>query len=228
MKQKPCIFLLDTAAASLPTSFSATDQLPLLSGMDTPAKSCGNEQQTDGFPACECGKGTFNCLIHPSTPASWTLFMRDSLAKTLVSLESKQAYLMEPDQVFTVKSCESLAWYDQNSCSWRTYQQSFLTDSEPYLETWPRWGMTQGGFAYAHPMSERRITETDGFSWLPTPTSSDPQLERRAKHGKHFQTSTGTVRRKNEDGSSSMLGLAGYVRMWPTPTARIHKGGGDK
>jgi hypothetical protein len=145
--------------------------------------------------------------------------MRDSLAKTLVSLESKQAYLMEPDQVFTVKFCESLAWYDQNSCSWRTYQQSFLTDSEPYLETWPRWGMTQGGFAYAHPMSERRITETDGFSWLPTPTSSDPQLERRAKHGKHFQTSTGTVRRKNEDGSSSMLGLAGYVRMWPTPTA---------
>jgi len=226
MKQEPCISLPVTAVDSLPTLFSDTSQLSLLSGMDTPAKSCGNEQQTDGFPACECGRGTFNCLIHPSTPASWTLFMRDSLAKTLVSLESKQAYLMEPDQVFTVKFCESLAWYDQNSCSWRTYQQSFLTDSEPYLETWPRWGMTQGGFAYAHPMSERRITETDGFSWLPTPTSSDPELERRAKHGKHFQTSTGTVRRKNEDGSSSMLGLAGYVRMWPTPTARIHKGGG--
>ena len=35
---------------------------------------------------------------------------------------------------------------------------------------WPSWGMTRGGYAYAHPMSGRRITETDGFYW-PTPTA---------------------------------------------------------
>ena len=156
----------------MPTSFLATDQLSLLSGIDMPAKSSENEQQTDGFPDCMCGKGTFDCLIHPSTQESWIASMQDSLAKTLVLLESRQAYLREPDQVFTAKSCVSLAWLDQSSCSWRTYQQSFLTDSEPFSETWPRWGMTQGGSAYAHPMSERRITETDGFYW-PTPNAVD-------------------------------------------------------
>ncbi len=201
------------------TSSLGTGQLSLLSGMDTPAKSCENVPQKDGSPACMCGKGTLDCSIHPSTPEAWIASMRDSLARTLALLESRQVYLREPDQVFTEKSCALLALFDRDSCSWKTLQQSLVTDSEPYSQTWPRWGMTAGGSAYAHPMSERRITETDGLSWIPTPTGSDPQLERRAKHGEHFTTATGTVRRKNEDGSSSMLGLAGFVRMYPTPNA---------
>ena len=152
------------------TSSSDTPQLSLLSGSPTPAKSCENALQKDGSPVCMCGKGMFDCSIHPSTRESWIASMQDSLARTLALLENRQAYLREPDQVFTAKSCASLALYDPNSCSWRTYQQSFLTDSEPYSETWPRWGMTQGGSAYAHPMSERTISAIDGFCW-PTPTA---------------------------------------------------------
>ena len=172
MKSKLCTYLPESAAAYLPTSSWATRQLSLLSGNHTPAESCENEPPKDGSPACMCGKGTLGCSIHPSTPELWTASMRASLAKTLALLESRQVYLREPDQVFTAKSSESLAWFDRDSCSWKTYQQSFLTDSEPYLETWPRWGMTQGGAAYAHPMSERRITETGGFfsESFPTPT----------------------------------------------------------
>jgi hypothetical protein len=162
------------------------------------------------------------CSIHPSTPEKWIASMQASLAKTLALLESRQVYLKEPDQVFTEKSCGLLTKYDQDSSSWRTLQQSFLTDSEPFSETWPRWGMTRDGAAFVHPMSGRRITVIDG-GCLPTPTSSDPQLERRAKHGDHYVTETGTVRRKNEDGTSSMLGLAGFVRMFPTPTAHNAK-----
>ena len=37
-------------------------------------------------------------------------------------------------------------------------------------------------------------------------------------HGEHYQSETGTVRRKNEDGTSSNLGLAASARLWPTPT----------
>jgi hypothetical protein len=211
MKQKPCTSLLDTAAASLPTSFSATDQLPLLSGMDMLAKFSENEQPMDGFQACECMKGMSACLIHPNTPELWTSFMRASLAKTLASLESKQAYLREPDQVFTAKSCESLAWYDQSSCSWKTYQQSFLTDSEPYSETWPRWGMTAGGSAYAHPMSERRITETDGSysPAVPTPCAGDWRGAAKLE----------TLNRKLDQGLRGHMGqLPNWTRMFPTPT----------
>jgi hypothetical protein len=240
MKQKPCTFLLDTAAASSPTSFSATDQLPLLSGMDMPAKFSENEQPMDGFQACECMKGMSACLIHPNTPELWTSFMRASLAKTLASLESKQAYLREPDQVFTAKSCESLAWYDQSSCSWKTYQQSFLTDSEPYSETWPRWGMTAGGSAYAHPMSERRITETDGFVWLGTPTAAMSERSPEFAKGRKpspaeaarmvFPTPTtidaGTGRFNTSVGSSNhrpTLAMMAKKALWPTPTAHNAK-----
>jgi len=140
--------------------------------------------------------------------------MRVSLAKTLASLESRQVYLREPEVGFTAKSCASLAWLDQSSCSWKTYQQSFLTDSEPYLETWPRWGMTQGGCAYAHPMSERRITETDGLHFVPTP---DTQNHR-----------DGTKTRKDcniQHGGMHGVSLHHYIAMWPTPQARDFRSG---
>jgi hypothetical protein len=209
MKQEQCTSLPVTVGDFSPTSSLDTSQLSLLSGMDTPVKSLENEQQTDGSLACECGQGTLDCLIHPSTPESWTAFMRDSLARTLALLESRQAYMKAPDQVFTAKSCELLAWYDQSSCSWKTYQQSLVTDWEPYSETWPRWGMTQGGSAYAHPMSERRITETDGF-YLPTPTCN--MVSGGANHN-----SPSVIAGKHG------LNIAGAVAMWPTPTTNDAK-----
>ena len=168
MNSEQCTFSPVSVADSLPTSSSDIGQLSLWSGSPTPAKFSANEQQKDGSPKCECGKGMSECSIHPNTPDEWIASMRGSLARTLALLESRQAYLKEPDQVFTEKSCALLTRYDRNSSSWKTLQQSFLTDSEPFSETWPRWGMTLDGAAYAHPMSERRITETDGSCW-PTP-----------------------------------------------------------
>ena len=213
MKQEQCTSLPVTGGGSLPTSSSDTRQLSLLNGMDTPAKSLENEQQTDGSQVCECGKGTLDCLIHPNTPESWTAFMQDSLAKTLALLESRQAYMREPDQVFTDKSCGSLAWYDQSSSSWKTYQQSLVTDWEPYLETWPRWGMTQGGSAYVHPMSERRITETDGSYSLPTPTAAMEAPNKRS----------------NTNGPKNLVEVAQgkWNHIWPTPTCNMVSGGAN-
>lgn len=242
MKCEPCTYSPESEADYLPTSFLDTPQLSLLSGSLTPAKSCANEPQMDGSLACTCGKGMSDCSIHPSTPEAWIASMQDSLAKTLASLESRQAYLREPDQVFTVKSCASLAWFDPNSCSWRTYQQSFLTDSEPYLETWPRWGMTQGGSAYAHPMSERRITETDGSFWQ-TPTVSCAEHPGQVKHKNgqqlrlpqqvnnpaYWPTPSAMLGSSNlnfqcsGDGRDKPNKLGWAVSMWPTPTTNDAK-----
>ena len=179
-----------------------------------PAESCENEPPMDGSPDCQCGKGTLDCLIHPSTPESWTAFMRDSLAKTLASLESRVVLAKEPDRGFTAKSCGSLAWYDQSSCSWKTYQQSLVTDWEPYSETWPRWGMTQGGAAYAHPMSERRITETGGSLYaLPTPTAAMKAPNKNA----------------NTKGPKNLVEVAQgkWNHFWPTPQTRGYTNDGD-
>lgn len=121
----------------------------------------------------------------------------------------------------------SLAKFDPASSSWRTAQPSLLGDSDECSVTWPRSGMTAGGLCWELPMSGRRTRET-GFGYLlPTPCSSDPQLERRAKHGNHFQTSSGTVRRINQDGTSSNLGLAASAVKWPTPLANDAEKRGD-
>ena len=202
MTCRPCTYFPESEGAYFPTSFSDTSQLSLWSGSLTPAESCDNEQQKDGSQSCTCGKEMSGCSIHPSTPAEWIASMQDFLVRTLASLESRQAYLREPDQVFTEKSCVLLASFDRDSCSWRTLQRSFLTDSEPFSQTWPRWGMTAGGFAYAHPMSERRITETDGF-YLPTPTV----------------TSGAQVAWNKTPGQTGGTTLAGWVKYWPTPNA---------
>jgi hypothetical protein len=121
----------------------------------------------------------------------------------------------------------SLAKYDPDSLSWKTVQLSLLGDSELSSVIWPRSGMTAAGQCWELPTLERPTSGT-GFGWLlPTPCSSDPQLERRAKHGEHYQTQTGTVRRKNQDGTSSNLGLAAAVRMWPTPQASDSRNRGN-
>lgn len=192
----------ESVADCWPTSFSDTGQLSLLSGNHTPAKSYASDPPKDGSQSCTCGKEMSDCSIHPSTPEKWIASMRDSLAKTLALLESRQAYLREPDQVFTEKSCALLASLDRDTCSWRTLQQSFLTDSEPFSQTWPRWGMTQGGYAYAHPMSERRITGTDGFYWQ-TPVADDC-----------------VNREKGKFNSRGEPKLSAQVKMFPTPDTR--------
>lgn len=247
MKCEPCTYSPESVEGYLPTSSSDTGQLSLLSGINTPVESCANEPQTDGSPDCTCGKEMSDCLIHPSTPAAWIASMRDSLARTLASLENKVALAKEPDLGFTVKSCALLASFDRDTCSWKTLQQSFLTDSEPFSQTWPRWGMTAGGSAYAHPMWERRIAETGGSCW-PTPNidgfRSDGELKilsrtlsghseyigmtKRAcksKREKYWPTprANDAEKRGDFDVTNPRNGLPAAAKMFPTPTSHNHK-----
>ena len=235
MTCRPCTSLQESAADYLPTSFSDMSQLSLWSGNHTPAKSYENEPQKDGSPDCTCGKETSDCSIHPTTPDAWIASMQDSLARTLASLESRQAYLREPDQVFTEKSCALLASFDRATCFWRTLQQSFLTDSEPFSQTWPRWGMTAGGYAYAHPMSGRRIIEIDGFYWQ-TPVADDSVNREKGKFNsrgepklsaqvKYWPTprANDAEKRGNFDTSNKRNGLPAAAKMWPTPTTNDAK-----
>ncbi len=175
MKQEQCTSSLGTEGVSLPTSSSDTRQLSLLSGIPMPAKSLENEQQTDGSLVCECGKGTFNCLIHPNTPEKWTAFMQDSLAKILATPELKQELAQKRAVASTVKSFASLAWYDPSSCSLKTSQQSLVEDLNASLPTLPRSGMTRNGYVYELPIVGRLTIEIDG-GYLATPTTVSNQL----------------------------------------------------
>ena len=170
---EPCTCLQELGEDCFQTS--SLDIPPWLqsNGNPTPAKSCVSEPQMDGSQTCECGRGMSACSIHPSTPNEWIASMRDSLAKTLALLESKQELLKEPDRGFTEKSCVLLGLLDPDTSSWRMWPLLPRRVLTKWSKTWPKWGMTCDGVAYAHPMWERRISGTDGGAWLPTPTATD-------------------------------------------------------
>ena len=169
MTCEPCTYSPESEEDSLPTSSLDIRQLSLLSGSHTPAESCENELPKDGSPACTCGKGTLDCSIHPSTPEAWTASMRDSLAKIFQPAATSEDQERELAAVFTGKYCESLAWLDRDTSSWKTYQQSLVTGWESFSQTWPRWGLMLDGVAYRLQVSEPATLETDGGS-LPTLT----------------------------------------------------------
>lgn len=175
MTSKQCTSLQATEVDSFVTLSLDTPQLSLLSGMDTPAKSSEKEPPTDGSSDCQCGKGTLDCSIHPSTPEKWTAFMRDSLALILALPENRQALALKQEAASTVKPSASLALFDPATCSWKTLQTSLLTDSEPYSQTFPRSGMTRSGFVYELPTVGRLTREIDG-GYLATPTCTSNQL----------------------------------------------------
>ena len=67
-----------------------------------------------------------------------------------------------------------------------------------------------------------RTDATGSGSLLPTPTATERAT---VGAGEPFVTSTGTVRRRNADGTSSNLGLLHTARLWPTPDASMGTGG---
>lgn len=205
-----CTYSQDMAADSLPISSLDTRQLSLLSGMPTPAKSSEKEHLTDGSQACQCGKGTLDCSIHPSTPEAWTLSMRASLARILASPEIRRGLALKREAVCTVKSSESLAWFDPESCSLKTSQQSLLTDSQPSLLTLPRSGLMRNGYVFELPIVGRRTIGTGG-SYLPTPTV----------------TSGAQVAWDKTPGQTGGTTLGGWVKYWPTVSTRGFVNDGD-
>ena len=202
----------------MPGKCSATDVSGPLNGSPTPRPCLWHDKTMEVSRLSRFGM-TCEPLMADRGQALLTSWLAGFRARTSALPEKAQA-LKGPGQECGPTWRGSLARFDRNSSSWKTVQLCLLGDSELSSVTWPRSGMTAGGLCWELPMLERRTRET-GFGFLlPTPCSSDPQLERRAKHGEHFQTSSGTVRRMNADGTSSNLGLAASAMFWPTPTTQ--------
>lgn len=105
-------------------------------------------------------------------PAPLTLFQLDSPAKTSALQASKPALNKAPALACSMNSCESFAWFDLSTSSWRTSQPSPAMDSIPYSRSWPRQGLMLNGLAFALQMLEPVTAETDG-GLLPTPSATE-------------------------------------------------------
>jgi hypothetical protein len=149
-----------------------------------------------------------------------------SRAKTYQLPESSAVWAKAPVPASGPRLSDLLATYDRATSSWRTSQSCLVAllnnqadGLAEYSETWPSAGMMRNGKTYRRQPWALPIAE-NARGLLPTPSKSDPQLERRAAGAKDLHiTKNGTVRN-----GPSNLGLAGIVCMWPTPTTSMHKG----
>lgn len=83
---------------------------------------------------------------------------------------------MGSDPASGEKCCESFAYFDPDTSSWKTLQGSFLAGLDEFSETWPRAGTTRSGTAFRRqPLAP--ITSVIGYSLWPTPTASDRPCE---------------------------------------------------
>lgn len=227
MSYEQCTFSQELAAESFATSSLDTSQLSLLSGIDTPAKSSENEPKTDGSQACTCGKGMSDCLIHPSTPETWTAYMRASLALMCQQPENKQALALRRAVASTEKFSASLAWFDPDTCSLRMSQPSLLTDSQPSSVTLPRSGMLVNGRVYELPTVGQRTNATDGGVCFPTPTASNMPCEGTVRiMRKQWQQGLMSLEEASAIAGRDVRKAQGKVpALFPTPTSHDAKKG---
>ena len=69
------------------------------------------------------------------------------------------------------KCSGSFAWYDLDTCLWRTWQRCLTGGLMKYLGRWPKAGMMRNGRSYVLRTLARCISENGSMRW-PTPTAS--------------------------------------------------------
>ena len=77
------------------------------------------------------------------------------------------------NEPFSTTSRMPFAYYDQESLSLKTCQQSLLSEAPALLQRLPDSGMTVDGWLFALPMPERLTAERGGSALLPTPLTTD-------------------------------------------------------
>ena len=108
--------------------------------------------------------------------------------------------------IFGLSLRDSLAYYDPDTCCWKTFQATFLSDLETYSETWPDSGLMRNGVVTELRTSAPVTSESESSSW-PTATSN-------------MVTGAGT------DGRDGGENLQTTVSRWPT--VRSTSGGGNR
>ena len=141
-----------------------------------------------------------------------------SRARTLALLESSAAWVKEPVPACGPRSSDLLASYDRNTSSWRTSQHCLLAQVNgeadglaEFSETWPSAGMMRNGKTFRRQPWALPIAESASGLW-PTPCKSD--------QGRTSYTANNRI----AQGHQEDLSTAVHVRMFPTPTATMHKG----
>ena len=149
------------------------EQFVRSSGSHTQQAYLSPDKMTDFSRLSRFGM-TYKPLTESLGKAVLTWCQGDSHAKTLVQQEK------EPESKESVQECgekwrASFTRYDPDMRLWKTHQCSLVGDLEPFLETWPQWGLMRDGECWEQRTLERTIrgTESGLLERMPTPVTSD-------------------------------------------------------
>jgi len=177
---------------------------------------CAPDKMTDFFRLSRFGM-TYKPLTENRGQELLTLYLAGFHVRTLAQQEKAQE-LTENEAGCGEKWRASFTKYDPDLSLWKTHQCSLLGDLEPFLETWPKWGLMRNGECWeqtqlAHPTKESAF----GFT-VPTPVASDGTTGSLiGKNDSFYETRTGMPRKVNQNGKDGSVGLGRLVQMWPTP-----------
>jgi len=139
------------------------------------------------------------------------LFAGDFLANQSQTRASAKGSQRLHSLVCGTNSIESFAYYSRDTSSWKTSQQSFLTDLESYSETWPRQGIVVNMHAYQRRILEP-VTKETGGGLLPTPRATSAMTE-----------NLKTVKQRGRN----IGNLEEVIAFLPTPCSRDYKDSGE-
>ena len=151
-------------------TFSDGEQCALLSGNHIQQAYCAPDKMT-GFSRLSRYGMTFRPLTESRGEELLTLYLEDFHAKTSHPQEKAQG-LMEREAECGEKWQGSFVKYDPDTSLWRTHQCSLLGDLEPFLETWPQWGLMRNGECWEQQTLAQTIRGTESGFWR-TPQAAD-------------------------------------------------------
>ena len=137
------------------------------SGKPTQQSYCAPDKMTAFSRLSRFGM-TFKPLTESRGEELLTLYLEDFHAKTLAQQEEAQE-LTESEAGCGEKWRASFTKYDPDSRLWKTHQCSLLGDLEPFLETWPQWGLMRNGECWEQRTLEQTIRGTESGLLLNTP-----------------------------------------------------------
>ena len=215
-----------------------------LSGNPIPQAYLSPDKMTDFSRLSRFGM-TYKPLTENRGEELLTLYLADFHAKTSAQQDAGQA-LTESEAECGEKWRASFTKYDPDMRLWKTHQCSLLGDLEPFLETWPQWGLMRDGECWEQLTLEQitRGTESglspNGMDSFHTPnttgldggSNSRKALKKRqetwptpdANCGKRGSQSDWTPTRKSGQHAQYTINQAVRDRqVWPTPRAFMHK-----
>lgn len=178
----------------------------------TAAESSYKDNATESCPnspsGTTCGLSTGDRGAGKSTVSA-----EASRAKTS-PLRAKARESTGREAGYGVSSRVLLAKFDPATRSWKTRQCSLFVDLDECLETFPRWGMTQGGLLWELTMSEPHTDASASGYWRTPDTGAGGEIS--AEKAADF-----TAGKTRASGSVIQIRLCDQVRhpqLWPTPT----------